>query len=72
MRILLALIIALLLLAVSLDAEAGLVEDLRSGKSDVRAEHDVSPWTREAYRKYIRREKAKPDYKRFVTFSESG
>ena len=38
MRIILALIIAVpLLMAASLEADAGLVEDLRSGKSDVRA-----------------------------------
>jgi hypothetical protein len=41
MRILLALIIALPLLAMSLEAEAGLVEDLRSGKSDVKTVSQV-------------------------------
>ena len=37
MRFILALMIAVLLMAVSLEADAGLVEDLRSGKSNVRA-----------------------------------
>jgi hypothetical protein len=37
MRYIIALIIALPLLAMSLEADAGLVEDLRSGKSNVRA-----------------------------------
>jgi hypothetical protein len=41
MRYIIALIIALPLLAMSLEADAGLVEDLRSGKSDVKTVSQV-------------------------------
>ena len=68
MRYILALIIAVPLLAVSLEADAGLVEDLRSGKSNVRAEIELSPWGKEMYRKYMHGLKSNPDYKAFVTY----
>ena len=42
MHYILALIIAVPLLAMSLEADAGLVEDLRSGKSNVKPVSQVS------------------------------
>jgi len=61
MRILLALIIALpLLMAASLEADAGLVEDLRSGKSNVRTS---SAGNYPGIIKFLREVKSKPDFK---------
>ena len=71
MRYILALIIAVPLLAVSLEADAGLVEDLRSGKSDVKTvpgsvNRIVGP------AKAFRTLKSKPDFKAMVVANTSG
>ena len=65
MRYILALIIALPLLAMSLEAEAGLVEDLRSGKSDIRASSNAGNWT--GIIQYWKKAKSWPDFKAIVT-----
>ena len=66
MRYIIALIIAVpLLMAVSLKAEAGLVEDLRSGKSDVRASSNAGGWI--GIIKYWKKQKSAPDFKAIVT-----
>jgi len=65
MRYILALIIAVPLLAVSLEADAGLVEDLRNGKSNVRASSHQSS-SIDAYR-LQRLQKSAPDYKAIIT-----
>ena len=49
--------------------EAGLVEDLRSGKSDVRAAFDPSSWGASYFLKYMRNAKSEPDFKAFVTWN---
>ena len=61
MRYILALIIAVPLLAVSLEADAGLVEDLRSGKSDVRA--SSTQGSRSGIIRFWRQMKSQPDFK---------
>ena len=61
MRYILALIIAVPLLAVSLEADAGLVEDLRSGKSNVRA--SSTQGSHSGIIKFWREMKSQPDFK---------
>jgi len=68
MRYILALIMSVPFLAMSLEADAGLVEDLRSGKSDVRAEIEPSSWDANYFRRYMHEAKSEPDYKAFVTY----
>ncbi len=71
MRYIIALIIALpLLMAASLEAEAGLVEDLRSGKSDVRAATTQGSYG--GIVSYWRKMISQPNFKAIVSARSNG
>ncbi|MBI07725.1 MAG: hypothetical protein CMM54_12155, partial [Rhodospirillaceae bacterium] len=61
MRYILSLIVAVILIAPSLEASAGLVEDLRSGKSKVRASTTQGNWV--GILRHWRQMKSAPDFK---------
>ena len=65
MRYILALIVAVILIAPSLEASAGLVEDLRSGKSKVRA--STTQGSYEGIIQFWRKMKPQPDFKAIVS-----
>lgn len=69
MRYLATLLIAVaLLMVLSSRADAGLVEQLRTGNSYIRSTLEPSSWEKDNFRKYMREQDSTPDFKVYVTW----